>query len=49
MKTKVLTLIATSLFALSALALTGAKDAKTASCCGQSCPHPCCPGSCPHK
>ena len=48
MKTKVFALIATSVVALSALAFTGAKDAK--SCCGPNCQgQSCCHGgSCNH-
>lgn len=55
MKTKVLALIATSLFSLSALALTGASCCKPGakccpgSCCGASCCQSgssCCPGDC---
>lgn len=49
MKTKILAIVATSLLAVSAFAVTGAGKACAKSC--NSCPgsSQCCPGCCNHK
>jgi len=51
MKTKILAIVATSLFVLSAFAVTGTGKAAAKSCSGSSCQgqSSCCPGCCNHK